>query len=751
MVANRATRNIAFAAGLGDVTQDGLQNEVDRADAAFKILDRAKLPYSVLAGNHDINSGTDDTRPPSPYSRAFGPQRYAGDPTFVGASANGYNTAHKFTAAGRQWLVLALDWRTSASGFAWAQSVLDANKTLPTIVTTHETLSSNAAGAASLTGYGNTLWNTLIRRNDQVILSLSGHNWPVGRTTLKNDFGHDVYLNLADYQDMYYGGAGMIRTYGFDIDRGTIDVETFSPWILGQKQADRNVYERQMMEKTDAPSRFSMPVDFKALAQRLDPKPAPADVVTDALKLPGTVALWRPSGTGAVTKLDDLSGNGNDLTPSTLSGSTGDQTQVSVTDDHGDDQPSAKSLRFTSNKSQRRGTYLRTADNAPLNTNEFKNGYTIEAFVKLPAGCCSGHDWMGILGQQGTGRDVGRTSNDPDEGTIEFALSGGAELQWAVWPTSRTDNVTAWGHLMASDRWTHVAAVNDGRYTDLYIDGSLMGRNPLSPATGLASSGKYWMLGAIDYDNVVEQTYHGLMGDVRIVDHALAPSQFMNAARTTRLGATATRADLVDRTLEVTVDGPAATAAVQLVEPHTGDRFNLGEQPISGGKARFALSELQYHAIGDGARVEATLDARERANLHLRANGKAVEPTLETDTPASTGGTVGATLALTLGGNATFGAFTPGVEKDYTAQASANVISTAGEATLSFSDPGNLANGAFTLPEPLQVTVSKATWPAPTSNDPVTITFKQHVKATDPLRTGTYSRTLTFTLSTTSP
>ena len=56
---------------------------------------------------------------------------------------------------------------------------------------------------------------------------------------------------------------------------------------------------------------------------------------------------------------------------------------------------------------------------------------------------------MGILGQQGTGRDLGRTQSDPDEGSIELALSGGAELQWAVWPTNRTDNTTAWGHLMA--------------------------------------------------------------------------------------------------------------------------------------------------------------------------------------------------------------------------------------------------------------------------------------------------------------
>ncbi len=33
----------------------------------------------------------------------------------------------------------------------------------------------------------------------------------------------------------------------------------------------------------------------------------------------------------------------------------------------------------------------------------------------------------------------------------------------------------------------------------------------------------------------------------------------------------------------------------------------------------------------------------------------------------------------------------------------------------------------------------------------MTVNFKQHIDANDPLRTGTYSKTLTFTLSTTNP
>jgi len=115
------------------------------------------------------------------------------------------------------------------------------------------------------------------------------------------------------------------------------------------------------------------------------------------------------------------------------------------------------------------------------------------------------------------------------------------------------------------------------------------------------------------------------------------------------------------------------------------------------------------------------------------------------------GGTVPATLSLSLGAPATFAPFVPGLDRTYEAGTTANVISTAGDATLSVSDPGRLTNGAFSLSEPLQVAFSKSRWTAPVSNDPVAITFRQHIGATQALRTGTYSRTLTFTLSTTTP
>ena len=134
-------------------------------------------------------------------------------------------------------------------------------------------------------------------------------------------------------------------------------------------------------------------------------------------------------------------------------------------------------------------------------------------------------------------------------------------------------------------------------------------------------------------------------------------------------------------------------------------------------------------------------------------------------------GTVPATLSLSLGPPANLGAFTPGVTRTYLAPLGATATSTAGDATLTVADPspigtGHLVNGAFVLAQPLQARVGAGafgnvgstaaplllrSWSGPTSNEAVAVEFSQLVNSNDPLRTGTYSKTLTFTLSTTSP
>ena len=117
LLEQRAEANIAFLTHLGDVTEHGTDDEISLASECFRRID-GKLPYSVLAGNHDVNSSTDDQRGSTAYLKAFGPARFAGQPTFLGSSADGYNSAHLLTAGGRQWLVLALDWRISDGGLS---------------------------------------------------------------------------------------------------------------------------------------------------------------------------------------------------------------------------------------------------------------------------------------------------------------------------------------------------------------------------------------------------------------------------------------------------------------------------------------------------------------------------------------------------------------------------------------------------------------------------------------------------------
>jgi len=169
------------------------------------------------------------------------------------------------------------------------------------------------------------------------------------------------------------------------------------------------------------------------------------------------------------------------------------------------------------------------------------------------------------------------------------------------------------------------------------------------------------------------------------------------------------------------------------------------------------LSSDNEHTLRPAPGTQLTLDtAASSVQLPIVGGGNALsdadgDPYHETNADAGVGGTVPATLSLTLGNAASFGAFTPGIDKEYTAGTTANVISTAGNATLSVSDPGHLTNGAFSLPEALRVDIAPASWTGPVSNAAVAIAFHQHIGANDALRTGAYSKTLTFTLSTTAP
>ncbi|MEU1416405.1 LamG-like jellyroll fold domain-containing protein [Streptomyces sp. NPDC005731] len=516
--------NIVFLSHLGDLTENGAAAEFDAASEAFRLLDRHGVGYSVLAGNHDIRSSGDDQRGRTPYLDAFGPQRFKGGPTFGGSSPDGYNTFHLFRAAGREWLVLALDWRLSPQGFAWAKNVIAQHPKTPVVLTTHELV----YGDDALSSYGQQLWDQLIADHDQIFLTLNGHFWPAARATRKNSAGNDVHLHLTNYQNRYYGGAAMIRLYRFDLDRNTIDVETISPWILGRAARGLNELERQEMELTGPEDRFSVAIDFEQRFSGFAPVPARPARPTSEMLVRGTVAYWRFDGHADGAAVDgtvrDLSGRGNDLTVVKVQDGA-----LNWSSDHHPDQPGHGSLRFQGYKSPLRGAYLRTVDSAPLNSATFARGYTIEAFYKVPADWDASHNaWAGLVSRSGTGGAAGKTQDDPDEPIATLSLSDGPGPQWAVRPLDQEGIATNWGHETARESWWHVAVVNDGSHTTMYVQGCPVVRNPTARSVGLTSLGLPWLLGGYEYAGRIDQIHHGWLGDVRIVDRALPVSQFMN-------------------------------------------------------------------------------------------------------------------------------------------------------------------------------------------------------------------------------
>jgi hypothetical protein len=529
-----ARAGVVFMAHLGDITEHGTETEMRAADRVIA----PKMPYSVLAGNHDINSGTDDQRGDSQYLRTFGPQRFARVSTYRGSSPGGYNSYHVVTAGGREWLQLAMDWRVSDTGLRWAQKVLDDHPTLPAILTTHDLAWADDAGQAQLSDHGQRLWDRLIRGNDQIFLALGGHYWPPGRVTLQNDHGHDVHVHIANYQDRYYGGAGMVRLYAFDLARDTIDVETLSPWLLAK--STRTSLEAETVELTGDTDRFGIAIDFRARFAGFAPPELPAPRPPRAVMPRGTVAYWRfdgaglatpgPEGTpvaaGAVAR--DLTGNGNDLTAERLHGGPPDVLTWSA--DHHDAQPAHASLRFDGRQSPDRGAVLRTGVNAPINGMRFESGYTIETFLKLPDPLVGNHAWMGILSWEGRAGDAGKHSGwSPDEPTCSLNLSGERFLQFVVYPVPVDADPTSWSHAIPTGRWTHVAIVNDGRHTVTYVDGSRIARNASEESKGISTLGKPFAIGGTQFAEQYGQGFHGWIGDTRIVARALRSDQFLTA------------------------------------------------------------------------------------------------------------------------------------------------------------------------------------------------------------------------------
>ena len=132
IIDNITTHNIKYVLHTGDLTNNNVVSEMDNALAAMSMLDGI-IPYAISTGNHDYGSNgsnrnalfNNSSSNPLPY---FG----TGTPYATQVSIGGFfepdqtdNSYHFFTAGGRDWMLLALEFGPREQVIPWANQILD--------------------------------------------------------------------------------------------------------------------------------------------------------------------------------------------------------------------------------------------------------------------------------------------------------------------------------------------------------------------------------------------------------------------------------------------------------------------------------------------------------------------------------------------------------------------------------------------------------------------------------------------------
>lgn len=285
VVSTRNSLNTAMVIHLGDLVSnfDNLTQWGYTSDA-FKVLDDAAVPNTVVGGNHDFDTATgafsqyDAYFPPSRYANKVWTPNTATYGGYLGQNLFGPDPVDRrnmdnfalFSAGGRDFLVLNLEWETPQVTLDWAAKVLAAHPNRIAILSTHSFVQINGLRNTVPQRSGGipaeTVWNTFVSQQCSIKLVLNGHyhdgNLGEASRSDLNSCGQPVQQILTDYQDRANGGDGWLRYYTFSPSAGTMTATTYSPKL--------DQFE------TDADSSFTLPFDLS------DPQPAPFTAIGTA-------------------------------------------------------------------------------------------------------------------------------------------------------------------------------------------------------------------------------------------------------------------------------------------------------------------------------------------------------------------------------------------------------------------------------------------------------------------------------------
>ena len=232
VIAKKASKNIQYVIGLGDMSGDGKAGEWELVKEEYGRLDAAGIPYSVIRGNHDSVSN------PAAFNAIFG----QGTAYYEHVSKNGgfyktnssTNTYVCFKANNDvDYMILNLDFGIDRDVLNWADKVLSEHPNHRVIVSTHAWLSGDgrmlvegSSGEPSMYNPAyldpDYIWDKCLSRHANIDMIVCGHTQSdqILTTPIVGVNGNVVYQVLINNQNSPWqlSGLGNIAIMNFTAD-----------------------------------------------------------------------------------------------------------------------------------------------------------------------------------------------------------------------------------------------------------------------------------------------------------------------------------------------------------------------------------------------------------------------------------------------------------------------------------------------------------------------------------------------------
>jgi predicted phosphodiesterase len=269
IVENRQPRNIACVLHLGDITNHNTPREWENAVRAMRLLD-GHMPYFMVPGNHDYGDGGTCGDRTTRLNEYFPVKRFRETPTFGGTYDREpdrmENSYHTFSAEGRKFLVLALEFGPRRDVVRWANEVVAKHRDYAAILITHAHIyfddtrynwkkygekqrwNPHAYPFAKSTNDdvldGEEVWTELLSKHENFVMTLNGHvlGDGLGRVTSTTPGGRAVHQLLVNFQMRPSGGDGWLRLLEFRPDGKTVQIYDYSPTRKQRNESPQNQF-----------------------------------------------------------------------------------------------------------------------------------------------------------------------------------------------------------------------------------------------------------------------------------------------------------------------------------------------------------------------------------------------------------------------------------------------------------------------------------------------------------------------------